>query len=276
MTRLSTISFLSLLFVVISTIDVAPVSAQTREPDVNNYRLVSDLTHAMVMWVNPAGLGLTRRRTSLMGHVTWERPEDRDWALAQYMVGFQARIIGFGYHHDEFSGRGFSQGDAYTLAAGIGRTNTSFGVSRTWYTVGESEGSWVLGAGTTSQTAVVGLVWRDIGSPQVRDSVRAERLIAAVTLRPSASPLTVSAEMDLLLDGKDLRVFRVGGGLTLMRKVRAQALIGWDGDGDFQGFVISAQLRMSEGTAVGAARLDAGGDAGAGSLGIDFSRQAQQ
>lgn len=275
MTRPAMTLFFALLSVAV-IFDFAPASAQTRDPELDNYRLVSDLNHGMVMWVNPAGLGMTPRRSTLMGHVTWERPEDGDWGLAQYMVGFQARIVGFGYHHDEFSGRGFSQGDAYTLAAGLGRANTSFGVSRTWYTVGETEGSWVLGAGLTSQTAVVGVVWRDIGSPQVRDSVRAERLIAAVTVRPSASPLTVSGEIDYLLEGSDLRVFRIGGGWTFMEKLRAQALIGWDGDGDFQGFVISAQLRLDEATAVGAARLDAGGDAGSGSLGVEFSRQAEQ
>ncbi|MDP2577884.1 MAG: hypothetical protein Q8W48_09260 [Candidatus Palauibacterales bacterium] len=253
--------------------DVVPAAAQTRDPAVTEFRLVSDLLSTSSLWVNPAGLGFHTRRSSLMGNLTWDRPEDGDWSLGQYLIGVAADIVGFGYEHDEFQSGAFSQGDAYTLALGVASRDAAIGVSRTWRTVGESQGSWVVGFGFVKPTAAIGLVWRDIGSPTVRDTVRDKRLIGAVTAQPSRGPVILEAELDYNLKDKGLRVFRVGAGMTLKGKLRARGLLGWDGDGKFVGFVISGDLRLGKSTAWGAAGLDAGGDAGNGNLGLDFTHQ---
>jgi hypothetical protein len=117
------------------------------------------------------------------------------------------------------------------------------------------------------------LVWRDIGSPTVRDTVRDKRLIGAVTAQPSQGRVILEAELDYNLNDKSLRVFRVGAGLTFKSKLRARGLLGWDGDGDFVGLVISGDLRLGRATAWGAAGLDAGGDLGNANLGLDFTHQ---
>lgn len=252
---------------------VVPAAAQTRDPAVSEFRLVSDLISTSSLWVNPAGLGFHTRRSSLMGNLTWDRPKDGDWSLGQYLIGVGADIVGFGYEHDEFQSGAFSQGDAYTVALGVAAREAAIGASRTWRTVGESQGSWVVGVGYVKPAAAVGLVWRDIGSPAVRDTVRDERLIGAVTAQPSRGPFILEAELDYNVNDKSLRVFRVGAGLTLRGKFRAQGLLGWDGDGDFVGFVISGDLRLGRATAWGAAGLDAGGDAGNANLGLDFTHQ---
>ena len=268
--RRPTVFALALALVLGPTI-VAPALGQDREPEVRRYRFVSQVGHATALWVNPGWLGFNRR-SSLVGHATWDRPQSESWSTSQYMIGLQSGALGFGYVHDEFSDpAGFGNGDAYTVAASLASQGTGVGASRTWYTVGDNEGSWEIGAAfVPAFFLAVGAVWRDIGSPIVRDVVRDERLVGAVTLQPPSGHASFSVEADFRTDQKDFRRFRIGANFTVLI-AEALARAEWDGDGDFIGFQIGVQLQLRSTTAFGLAALDSGGDARVASAGLATS-----
>ncbi len=213
------------------------------------------------------------------------RPEDRGWSLGQYLISLQWSIIGFGYRHDEFRELGGpnSQGDAYTVSAGLATTRSGIGFSRTWRTVGETEGSWEIGWLLRAPQVSAGLVWRDIGSPEVRDTVRRERLVGAMSVATLPDQLLLSAQADFLTGDGDFDRFRVGGRYTFVRRgigairmIAATALAEWEGDGDFGGFAIGVMVRHGSGMAAGVTELDSGGDARGASLGVDFETMRQR
>jgi hypothetical protein len=248
---------------------VRPAAAQTREPEAQAYSFVSELGGPAALWVNP-GAAHFDRPSRLSGHISVDRPEDGDWSLGQYMLGVQAGYVSFGYRHDEFDmPGGYSQGDAYRIVVGLAARAVGLGVSRTWQTVGEADSSWELGwlyASASGLTA--GLVWRDIGSPAVRDTVQYERLIGAFTFRPRRGPFAISLQADYRPDGGEFRAFRVGGRFAFLELLDGFALAEWDGAGDFEGFRIGLMLRHQTATATAAAGLDAAGDARTASAGL--------
>ena len=265
LTRLNLTVVLSLLFL----LSAAPSAAQDREPELQAYTFVSQAGFAGAIWDNPAAGGFNRM-TRLVGAITFDRPEAGDWEAGQYSVGLQSGAISFGYRHDEFSGmEGFAQGDAYTVAAGIGQGASAIGVSRTWRSVGPSDGSWEIGTIARSASGIsAGFVWRDIGSPDVRGVRRRERLIGALTYRGQNSPFAVSLQADYEKDGGRFRALRIGGNYLLAGTVNALALAQWDGDGDFDGFRIGALIRLGKTLGLGGAGLSAGGDARTASAGL--------
>ncbi len=245
-------------------------AAQTRDPEVHAYRFVSETGNGAGLWLNPGAAGFNQP-ILLTGNVTFDRPQDDSWTTGQYYIGGQSGAIGFGYRHDEFSDpEGFSQGDAYTLALGVAQGNDGLGVSRTWRTVGPAEGSWDIGAVHRAPKFSIGLVWRDIGSPDVRGVKRRSRLVSAFSVRPSETPTTVSIQVDYQLDGSEFRAFRFGGRIGLLQAVSALALAEWDGDGDFEGFRIGVVLRQGRATLSGGAGLSSGGDASTANLGASI------
>jgi hypothetical protein len=201
--------------------------------------------------------------------MTWDRPEAGDWSTGQYAVGLHSRVIAFGYRHDEFQPGG--QGDAYTAVLGLARGRSGFGVSRTWRAVGDVEGSWEVGYVNHGITGVsLGLVWSDIGSPTVRDTVRYERLIAAVSYRPPTATVSVSAQGDYRLDGGRFNGFRIGGSFMILGSLDSFALAEWDGAGDFVAFRLGATLGGDRAKLFGGAGLDSDGNARTTSAGLSY------
>jgi hypothetical protein len=240
---------------------------QTREPEIARYRFVSDAATAG-LWVNPGAAGFNRR-VKLIGHYTWNRPREEGWTTAQYLVGLQSGVVGFGYRHDEFDDGPFSQGDAYTVSVGIADARTGLGLSRTWRTVGPAEGSWELGAlARASDRVTLGLVWRDIGSPEVREETRESRLLAAVTVAPPKGRFSFSAQADYRTGGGGFRAFRIGGTAAVLEVMNGLAVAEWDGDGDFLGLSLGVQIRQTTGAAIGVVGLDSSGDARTASAGL--------
>jgi len=239
---------------------------QTRDPEPGAYSFVSGTGHGAALWVNPGAAGFNRA-VHLVGHVTWDRPEGGDWSTGQYTAGFHSRIFAFGYRHDEFQAGG--QGDAYTVALGVARAGNGFGVSRTWRTVGDAEGSWEIGYVNHGISGVsMGLVWRDIGSPTVRDSVRYERLLFAFTYRPPGASISVSAQGDYRLDGGRFDGFRIGGSTMILGSLDAFALAEWDGEGDFMALRLGAAVGGGRARLFGGAGLDSEGNARTASAGL--------
>jgi hypothetical protein len=246
-----------------------PALGQTRDPEPRAYSFVSGTGYGAALWVNPGAAGFNRA-VYLLGDMTWDRPEDGgDWSVGQYTVGMHSRVMAFGYRHDEFEAGG--QGDAYTVALGLAQGRNGIGVSRTWRAVGDVEGSWEIGYVNHGVSGVsVGLVWRDIGSPEVRDTVRYERLIGGVTYRPPTTHVSVSAQGDYRLDGGRFDGFRVGGALLILSSLDAFVLAEWDGDGDFAAFRLGASVARGRARLFGAAGLDSGGDVRSGSAGLTY------
>ncbi len=246
-----------------------PLAGQIREPEVQTYSFVSETPNVYGFWVNP-GAPSVSGRSWIAGHVTFDRPANGGgWSTSQYMLSFQAGPLGFGYRHDEFDDpNGFAQGDAYTVALGLHTASSGLGLSRTWRTVGPTEGSWEIGwVGRSASGVSFGLVWRDIGSPEVRDTTRRERLIAGLTYRPPLHAFSLSAQMDYRRKGSSFRAFRIGGSFRLALPVEAIALAEWDGDGDFRSFRIGAVIKPKTATLTAGAGLDSGGDARTASAG---------
>lgn len=248
-------------------------AAQIREPEPQRYGFVSQATFGGGVWVNPAAQGFNANVSRALGYLSFERPEGDDWTTAQYGLAVQAKVLAFGYRHDEFEAPGgFANSDAYTLALGASQGRNAFGVSRTWRTVGPSEGSWAIGWQFHDDSGVsLGLVWRDIGSPDVRGVERPERIVGAITARPSAAPVSLSLELDYRRDGGEFHAFKLGGSFGLAGTVRALALADWDGDGDFLGLRLGVSFRHQRLFGLGGLGLADDGDARSaiGGLGIE-------
>lgn len=259
---------LTTILAIAALLTAVDAAAQTREPEIIRYRFVSDTTTAG-LWVNPGVAGFNRR-VKLIGHYTWNRPRDEGWTTGQYLIGLQSGVVGFGYRHDEFEAEGeFSQGDAYTVSVGHAGRRMGLGVSRTWRTVGPAEGSWEIGALLeASRLMDVGLVWRDIGTPEVRGTPRDSRLIGAATLTPPERRFTFSAQVDYSTASDDFRAFRIGATAEVLDVVDALATAEWDGDGDFLGLFIGLEVARRTGTAHGVVGFDSNGDARAASAGV--------
>lgn len=267
MPRYTTLSLTAALLLVAATAD-----AQIREPEMQAYRFVSENGRGAGIWLNPAAMGFNGRATKVIGGITFDRPEDGSWSTGQYVIGIAGGPLGFGYRHDEFAEiGGFAQGDAYTLAAGYASENQAVGVSRTWRTVGDNEGSWEIGGSTHGSVFSSGVVWRDIGSPRVRGATRRERLLVALTVRPSETEAAFSAQGDYQLDGGRLRAVRLGGQFRMLETASFFALAEWDGDGDFEAFRLGGVLRLGSGVFDAGVGLRAGGDAQTGTLGATFT-----
>ena len=248
-----------------------PALGQTRDPEPRAYSFVSGTGHGAALWVNPGSAGFNRA-VYTMGHWTWDRPEGGDWSTGQYAVGFHSRIFAFGYRHDEFQPGG--QGDAYTVTLGLARGVNGIGVSRTFRTVGDAQGSWEIGYVAHGISGVsLGMVWHDIGSPVVRDSVRHERLVAAVTYRPPRSAVSVSAQGDYRLDGGRFNGFRIGGSVIILGSLDTFALAEWDGEGDFTFFRLGAMVGTGRARLFGGAGLDSGGNARTTTAGLSYRSQ---
>jgi hypothetical protein len=255
-----------------------PAAAQWRAPELQTYRFVSDVGTGAGLWVNPGAAGFNRM-VRLLGNVTFDRPDQGSWSTGQYGVGLQWTVVAFGYQHDEFqaSEGGHAQGDSYIMAVGLAQGRNGFGVTRTWRSVGPTEGSWEIGWVSYANSGIsVGLVWRDIGSPTVRDTTLREHLVGAVSLRPQGSLFSLAAQGDYQTDGGDFRAFRIGGTVGLIEKLLATASAEWDGDGDFNGFRIGLAFGHKSAVITAGAGLASGGDARTANLGLSVDGPARQ
>jgi hypothetical protein len=248
-------------------------AGQDREFAVRGYRFVSDIGDDAGLWVNPAAGGFNMYYRP-EGHVSFQRSADEEWFTAQYLIGFQAGPVAFGYAHDEYeAGEGFAQSDAYTLTVGYAVEGSGFGVARTWRTVGDTEGSWDVGYSFMAPDLLsFGLAWRDIGSPVVRGATREERLVGAVTVRGGANRFSVSAQGDYATDARDFRGFRIGGSARIVATLEVAVSADWDGEGEFIGLNIGAYLHKFPYVASAVAGLYSEGDVRAGHAAVAYVR----
>jgi len=179
------------------------------------YLLTTNVSDARALWVNPAGLtrGL---EASLGSDATLDRTGGA-LRLAQFGLSIQSRNLAFGWSHNRYPG-GFAAND-YALALALGDEALSVGATRHWFRGGLSTGSWDAAIRARVTPALdVSLVWRDIGSPIVRDIIFHEwptNIIPAAGLLLFGGRLHASMEAQVEADLSDVRELRAGAVLAV-------------------------------------------------------------
>ncbi|HWO89720.1 MAG TPA: hypothetical protein VNL98_11285 [Gemmatimonadales bacterium] len=163
------------------------------------------------IWVNPAGLA--SRDASIEGHLTLRRDSAVDFANAGLAIITNG--LAFGYQRDRRGDGG--SGAAYALALGLGDPVFSLGISRRWYkSSGVLTGTWDVGTNwRPAPPFTLTLVWRDAGSPRMRDTAVSAVLIPGAAARFGAAAL--AAEWELVTKGLGTSAVRAGGQLVLGR-----------------------------------------------------------
>lgn len=179
------------------------------------YLLTTNVSDARALWVNPAAL--TRgMEASLGGDATLDRTGGA-LRLAQFGLSIQSRNLGFGWSHNRYPG-GFSAND-YALALALGDEALSVGATRHWFRGGLSTGSWDVAIRARVTPALdVSLVWRDVGSPIVRDTALHKwptSIIPAAGLLLFGGRLHASMEAQVEADLSGVREVRAGAVLAL-------------------------------------------------------------
>lgn len=182
------------------------------------YLLTTDVSDARALWVNPAGL-VRGFGAGLGGDATLDRMSGA-LRLAQFGLLLQSRNLAFGWNHNRYPG-GFAA-NRYALALALGDEALSVGATRHWYRGGLSTGAWDVAVRARATPALdVSVVWRQIGSPLVRDTVL-RRWPASII--PAAGVLLFGGRLHASVEAE------LETGLSDVREVRAGAVLalGWD------------------------------------------------
>ena len=191
------------------------VAAQRYPAQPARYLLTTNVSDARALWVNPACL-VRGMEASLGGDATLDRTGGA-LGLAQFGLSLQSRNLAFGWSHNRYPS-GISAND-YALALAFGDEALSMGATQHWLRGGLSDGSWDVAIRARVTPALdVSLVWRDIGSPIVRDTSLHKwptSLIPAAGLLLFGGRLHASMEAQLEADLSSVREVRAGAVLAL-------------------------------------------------------------
>ena len=190
-------------------------AAQRYPAQPSRYLLTTNVSDARALGVNPAGL-VRGMEASLGSDATLDRTGGA-LRLAQFGLSIQSRILAFGWSHNRYP-RGISAND-YALALALGDEALSMGATKHWFRGGLSDGSWDVAIRARVTPALdVSLVWREIGSPIVRDTVLHKwptSIIPAAGLLLFGGRLHTSMEAQVEADFSDVREVRAGAVLAL-------------------------------------------------------------
>lgn len=182
-------------------------TAQLYLPLPQRYLLTTDAVDGRAAWVNPAGLArLVEASLGVDG--TLEHGADGT-RVAQFGATVRSRNLAFAWVHDRYPGG--SGANNFAFAVGLGDERLSLGVTRLWYGGPRGDNAWDLAArGRVTPLLDLSLVWRNAGSPTVRDNVYGASLIPAVALHLLDGRVVGGAEWDLASDLGGLREVRIG------------------------------------------------------------------
>ena len=171
------------------------------------YLLSADAFDGRAVWANPAGLA-RRVEASLGADATIER-QPGSIRLSQFGATVRSRNIAFAWTHDRYAqGSGANN---FAAGVGLGDEGLSLGVTRVWYGGPRGDNTWDVAArGRPTPLLDLSLVWRNVGSPTVRDTLYEASVIPAVALHLLDGRLLAGAEWDLPTDLRALREVRVG------------------------------------------------------------------
>jgi hypothetical protein len=171
------------------------------------YLLTTDAFDGRAVWVNPAGLA-RRVEASLGADATVER-RPGSTRLAQFGASVRSRNLAFAWIRDRYPGG--SGANTFALGVGLGDETLSLGATRRWYGGPGGDKAWDIAArGRLTPLLDASLVWRNAGSPTVRDSVYGASIIPAVAFHLLEGRVVAGIEGDLATDLHALREIRAG------------------------------------------------------------------
>ena len=171
------------------------------------YLLTTDAFDGRAVWVNPAGLA-RRIEASIGADATVER-QPGSTRLAQFSASIRSRNVAFAWVHDRYPGS--SGANNFALGVGLGDEALSLGVTRRWYGGPRGDQAWDIAVrGRLTPLLGLSLVWRDAGSPTVRDTIYAASIIPAAAFHLLDGRLVAGVEGDLGTDLRALREIRAG------------------------------------------------------------------
>jgi hypothetical protein len=171
------------------------------------YLLTTDAFDGRAAWVNPAGLA-RRVEASIGTDATVERTGGSS-RLSQFGASLRSRNAAFAWMHDRYPGR--PGANNFALAVGLGDETLSLGVTHRWFGGPGGDKAWDLAArGRVSPLLELSVVWRNAGSPTVRDTIYRASIIPAAALHLLGGRLVAGAEGDLSTDLHVLREIRAG------------------------------------------------------------------
>ena len=171
------------------------------------YLLTTDVFDGRALWVNPAGLA-RRIEASLGADATVER-QPGSTRLAQFGATVRSRNLVFAWIHDRYPG---SPGaNNFALAVGLGDETLSLGATRRWYGGPGGDKAWDLAVrGRLTPLLDLSLVWRNAGSPTVRDAVFGASIIPAAAFHLLEGRVVAGIEGDLTTNMGRLNEIRAG------------------------------------------------------------------
>jgi hypothetical protein len=187
-------------------------AAQSFVSQPQHYLLTTEAVDGRALWVQPAGL-VARHESSVSAMATADRVGG-SLALGQYGVTLAAGPLGIGWQHDRLGSA--AHGDAFVVGYAVGRPDRSVGFDHRWHRGTNIHSSaWDFGARYAPTSALVfSLVWRDVGSPVIGDTIRAT-LVPGAALALLNGRLEIGADWEIVTDGWGSSAVRAGVALTL-------------------------------------------------------------
>jgi hypothetical protein len=232
-------------------------TAQLYPPLPQRYLMTTDVFDNRAVWVNPAGLA-RRVEASLGADATLER-QPGSTRLAQFGASLRSRNIAFAWIHDRYPGS--SGANNFALGVGLGDEVLSLGATRLWYGGPGGDTAWDLAVrGRLTPLLDLSLVWRDAGSPTVRDTIYGASVIPAMAFHLLEGRIVAGVEGDLATDLHALREIRAGAtclvGAGVAISLRGEFSPGFAR----RGFAIGVTLGAARARATLVALLPAGGN----------------
>jgi hypothetical protein len=208
----------ALAALIAAAVALPPGSAVAQSPGAQPqlYLLTTDAFDARALWVQPAGLA-ARREASVSGLLT--ASTGSTWTITQYGVTLASGGLGLGWQHDHRADGSSDNQWAVGLAGGGPRF--TLGAARRWIRGANANASaWDVGARFVPRPAVLlSLAWRDIGSPDVRDTVVPATLVPAVALGLFGARAAIGADWEILARSWNTRAFRTGAAVALPLRI---------------------------------------------------------
>lgn len=165
--------------------------AQVAPNRATDYLPATDVGDVRALWVNPAGLA-ARPQAAVLLDLTVRSPGSSG-RLAQLSTGFNARGLAFGYQRDNFANG--IHGHTYRFGLGGAARSFTFGAALALYRGATSGTGWDFGILYDWRPEMsIGGVVRDVGKPTVRGVTLEPTYVPAITVRPLADRLTLTAQ----------------------------------------------------------------------------------
>ena len=171
------------------------------------YLLTTDAFDGRAVWVNPAGLA-RRVEASLGADATIER-RSGSTHLAQFGASVRSRNLAFAWVHDRYTGG--SGANNFALGVGLGDEALSLGATRRWYGGPSGDKAWDLAVRARLTPLLdLSLVWRNAGSPTVRNIPYGASIIPAAGFHLLEGRIVAGIEGDLTTTLGKLNEIRAG------------------------------------------------------------------